>query len=105
MTMPYGSWPSPLSAADVSASPPRIDGARFVGDEIWWGESVPSQGGRVTVRSSSGREILPEPWNARSRVHEYGGGAWTADAEGTLYFVNAADQRVHRMLRGGAPSR
>jgi dipeptidyl aminopeptidase/acylaminoacyl peptidase len=103
MTMPYGSWPSPLSAEDVSQSAPRIDGARFVGDEIWWGESVPSQGGRVTVRSSSGAEILPEPWNARSRVHEYGGGAWTADAEGTLYFVNAADQRVHRMPRGGVP--
>src|SRR5690606_18424176 len=103
MTMPYGSWPSPLSADDVSQSAPRIDGARFVGDEIWWGESVPAQGGRVTVHSSSGAEILPEPWNARSRVHEYGGGAWTADAEGTLYFVNAADQRVHRMPRGGTP--
>ncbi|MDQ0615938.1 dipeptidyl aminopeptidase/acylaminoacyl peptidase [Microbacterium sp. W4I4] len=103
MSMPYGSWPSPLSAEDVSQSAPRIDGARFVGDEIWWGESVPSQGGRVTVRSSSGSEILPEPWNARSRVHEYGGGAWTADAEGTLFFVNAEDQRVHRMPRGGIP--
>lgn len=103
MTMPYGSWPSPLSAEDVSQSAPRIDGARFVGDEIWWGESVPSQGGRVTVRSSSGAEILPEPWNARSRVHEYGGGAWTADADGTLFFVNGDDQRVHRMPRGGVP--
>ncbi|MDT0158613.1 prolyl oligopeptidase family serine peptidase [Microbacterium sp. ARD32] len=103
MTAPYGSWPSPFSAADVSAAAPRIDGARFVGDEIWWGESVPSQGGRVTVRSSTDAEILPQPWNARSRVHEYGGGAWTADAEGTLYFVNAADQRVHRMPRGGVP--
>ncbi|MGQ7311394.1 prolyl oligopeptidase family serine peptidase [Microbacterium arabinogalactanolyticum] len=103
MTLPYGSWPSPFSAADVSASAPRIDGARFVGEEIWWGESVPSQGGRVTVRSSSGAEILPGLWNARSRVHEYGGGAWTADADGTLYFVNAVDQRVYRMPRGGVP--
>ncbi|WP_298862052.1 prolyl oligopeptidase family serine peptidase [uncultured Microbacterium sp.] len=103
MSTPYGSWPSPFSAADVSASAPRIDGARFVGDEIWWGESVPSEGGRVTVRSSSGREVLPAPWSARSRVHEYGGGAWTADAEGTLYFVDGASQRVLRMPRGGAP--
>lgn len=103
MTMPYGSWPSPLSAADVSQASPRIEGARFVGDEIWWGESVPSQGGRITVRSSSGAELLPEPWSARSRVHEYGGGSWTADAEGTLYFVNGPDQRVHRMPRGGVP--
>jgi dipeptidyl aminopeptidase/acylaminoacyl peptidase len=64
---------------------------------------VPAEGGRLTVRSSSGAEILPAPWSARSRVHEYGGGAWTADAEGTLFFVEAKDQRVHRMPRGGAP--
>ncbi|MFD5226894.1 prolyl oligopeptidase family serine peptidase [Microbacterium sp. NPDC058342] len=103
MIAPYGSWPSPLSAAEVSRAPARIDGACFVGEEIWWGESVPDQGGRVTVRSSTGAEILPEPWNARSRVHEYGGGAWTADAEGTLFFVNATDQRVHCMPRDGEP--
>ena len=100
---PYGSWSSPFSAASVAASSPRIDGARFVGSEIWWGESVPAQKGRVTVRSSSGAEILPSPWSARSRVHEYGGGAWTADEHGTLYFVDANDQRVHRLSVGGEP--
>jgi len=101
MSSPYGSWPSPFSAASVAASSPRIDGARFVGTEIWWGESVPAEKGRVTVRSSSGAEILPAPWNARSRVHEYGGGSWTADDRGTLYFVDAGDQRVRRLTRGG----
>ncbi|WP_217181401.1 prolyl oligopeptidase family serine peptidase [Streptomyces sp. AC495_CC817] len=103
MSSPFGSWPSPFTAASVAASAPRIDGARFVGDEIWWGESVPADGGRMTVRSSSGGEVLPAPWSARSRVHEYGGGAWTADADGTLYFVNAADQRIHRLSPGAAP--
>ncbi|MGB4137218.1 MAG: prolyl oligopeptidase family serine peptidase [Microbacterium sp.] len=103
MASPYGSWPSPFSAAALATATPRIDGARFVGTEIWWGESVPAEGGRMTVRSSSGAEILPAPWSARSRVHEYGGGAWTADADGTLFFVDAADQRVHRLPRGGAP--
>ncbi|MFJ3474870.1 S9 family peptidase [Microbacterium maritypicum] len=98
---PYGSWPSPFSAASVAASSPRIDGARFVGTEIWWGESVPSEKGRVTVRSSTGAEVLPAPWNARSRVHEYGGGAWTADDRGTLYFVDASDQRVRRLTPDG----
>jgi dipeptidyl aminopeptidase/acylaminoacyl peptidase len=103
MSSPFGTWPSPFTPERIAASSPRIDGAAFVGDEIWWGESVPSEGGRLTVRSSSGAEILPAPWSARSRVHEYGGGAWTADAEGTLFFVDAKDQRVHRMPRGGAP--
>jgi dipeptidyl aminopeptidase/acylaminoacyl peptidase len=97
MSSAYGSWSSPFSAASVAASSPRIDGARFAGAEIWWGESVPAEKGRVTVRSSSGAEILPAPWSARSRVHEYGGGAWTADAVGTLYFVDAGDQRVYRL--------
>lgn len=103
MSSPYGSWPSPFSAASVAASAPRIDGARFVGAEIWWGESVPSEGGRLTVRSSTGSEVLPAPWSARSRVHEYGGGAWTADADGTLYFVEAGDQRVYRLSPAGDP--
>lgn len=100
---PYGTWPSPFHAADIASSAPRIDGARFVGDEIWWGESVPTEGGRVSVRSSTGKVVLPAPWSARSRVHEYGGGAWAADADGVLYFVDAGDQRVYRMLPGEEP--
>src|SRR5690606_20919379 len=100
---PYGTWPSPFRAADIASATPRIDGARFVGEEIWWGESVPDEGGRFTVRSSTGEVLLPAPWSARSRVHEYGGGAWTADAEGTLFFVDARDQRVYRMRRGEQP--
>lgn len=103
MSSSYGSWPSAYSAASVAASAPRIDGARFVGDEIWWGESVPAEGGRVTVRSSCGAEILPAPWSARSRVHEYGGGAWTTDADGILFFVDAGDQRVYRLAPGAEP--
>jgi dipeptidyl aminopeptidase/acylaminoacyl peptidase len=103
MSSPYGSWPSPFSAASVAASSPRLDGARFVGEEIWWAESVPAEGGRLTVRSSLGHEVLPAPWSARSRVHDYGGGAWTADADGTLFFVQADDQRVYRLDRGDEP--
>lgn len=100
---PYGTWSSPFHAADIATSAPRIDGAKFVVDEIWWGESVPAEGGRVTVRSSSGEVVLPGPWSARSRVHEYGGGAWTADADGTLFFVGAKDQRVYRLQPGREP--
>ncbi|MEV8265876.1 prolyl oligopeptidase family serine peptidase [Microbacterium sp. NPDC077057] len=102
MSSPFGSWASPFTAAAVAGAAPRIDGTRFVGDEVWWAESVPAEGGRVTVRSSTGAEILPAPWSARSHVHEYGGGAWTVDGD-TLYFVSGADQRVHRMDRGAEP--
>lgn len=101
-TLPYGSWPSPLSAEAVSAASPRLDGARFVGDEIWWGETMPEEAGRGAVRRRSGGEIvdvLPAPWSARSRVHEYGGGSWTTTDDGALLFVEKTDQRVW-MLRG-----
>jgi dipeptidyl aminopeptidase/acylaminoacyl peptidase len=103
-TLAYGTWPSPLTAADVAGGSPRIEGARFVGDEIWWGESIAAEGGRggVRRRSIAGGEtsdVLPAPWSARSRVHEYGGGAWTV-ADGALVFVEKTDQRVW-MLRPG----
>lgn len=102
---PYGSWISPMSAADASAAAARFDGARYVGDEVWWGESLPDEGGRTTVRRTAEDgtviDILPAPWNARSRVHEYGGASWTATHDGRLFFVEKADQRVW-MLRPGA---
>ena len=103
---PHGSWISPLSAADASAAAARYDGARFVGREIWWGESLPEEGGRSSVRRSVDgviEDALPAPWSARSRVHEYGGGSWTADAAGRLYFVEKSDQRVWALHPGEEP--
>ena len=110
-TIPYGSWPSPLTAAEVSAAAPRIEGARFVGDDIWWGVTVPEEGGRTTVRRRAlhpapGAEpvdVLPAPWNARSRVHEYGGGAWTVTDEGQLVFVDKDAQRLWLISDGDGP--
>ncbi|MDQ7880138.1 prolyl oligopeptidase family serine peptidase [Microbacterium sp. QXD-8] len=106
--LPYGSWPSPIAAAEVSAASPRLEGARFVGGsgqpEVWWGESVAEEGGRSAVRrraaSGAAVDVLPAPWSARSRVHEYGGGSWTADDDGVLYFVEKADQRIWRLAPG-----
>ena len=105
--LPYGSWPSPLSAEAVSAASPRLEGAHFVGDEVWWGESVPEEAGRTVVRrrTASGEveDLIPAPWSARSRVHEYGGGAWTTVADDVLVFVETADQRVWRTTPGEKP--
>lgn len=106
-TRAYGSWPSPLSAAEVTAATPRIDGARFVGDDVWWGEGVAEEGGRTAVRRRGDDgaiiDVLPAPWNARSRVHEYGGGSWTATADGTLLFVEKTDQCVWALEPGAEP--
>ena len=105
-TLPYGSWPSPFTASWASKASPRVDGAAFVGDEIWWGQSVPEEAGRTTVRRRADagvEDILPAPWNAHSRVHEYGGGSWAADAGGTLCFVEKSDQRVWALRPGAKP--
>lgn len=105
--LPYGTWPSPLSAEAVSAASARLEGARFVGDEVWWGESVPEEGGRTAVRrmTASGEvlDVIRAPWSARSRVHEYGGGAWTTVEGEALVFVEKADQRVWRVAPGETP--
>ncbi|MFV0374212.1 S9 family peptidase [Microbacterium sp.] len=106
-TSPYGSWESPLTAAAASAGSLRLEGAAFVGDEIWWGEGIPAEGGRTAVRrrTAAGEidEVLPSPWSARSRVHEYGGGSWTASPDGRLFFVERSDQRVWLLAPGDAP--
>lgn len=104
---PYGSWPSPIAPGDVAGGTLRLDGARFVGDEVWWSEGIPTERGRTAIlRGGDGdpEVLLPAPWSARSRVHEYGGGAWTADSAGTGYFVEQSDQRVYRFSPGADPA-
>jgi dipeptidyl aminopeptidase/acylaminoacyl peptidase len=76
-----------------------------VGDEVWWGESVPAEAGRVAVKrrrvDGTVETVLPAPANARSAVHEYGGGAWTASDDGELFYVEKTDQRVYALRPGG----
>lgn len=105
-TTPYGSWTSPISAADLTTNGHPVSGPRWVGDEVWWLELRPQEDGRSAVRrrDASGAvvDVLPAPWNAASRVHEYGGGAWAADDRGVLVFVEFTDQRLY-VLEPGAP--
>ncbi|OZF37571.1 prolyl oligopeptidase family serine peptidase [Rhodococcus sp. 14-2483-1-2] len=102
----FGSWPSPITAADLSSAGHPVEGGCFVGSEIWWSELRPAEQGRTAVCRHVGGEVqpvLPAPFNARTRVHEYGGGAWTATADGDLVFAEFSDQRVYRLTPGGAP--
>jgi dipeptidyl aminopeptidase/acylaminoacyl peptidase len=98
--IPYGAWPSPLTAADVARGGVRPSAPRLVGDEVWWGEARPAEGGRSVVvrRDAAGQvsDLLPAGWSARSRVHEYGGVSWLPVA-GALVFVAWTDQRVYRL--------
>ena len=95
---PYGTWPSPISAAVVAAQGVRLGGVAVDGSDIYWIEGRPNEAGRnVLVRrlaDGTTADVLPAWVNVRSRVHEYGGGAY-AVARGTVYFSNFDDQRVY----------
>lgn len=102
---PYGTWTSPLSASDVAAAGRRLSGVSLDGDDVYWLEGRPDQGGRYTLvrRAPDGTvaDLNPPEINIRSRVHEYGGGAFVV-AAGTVYCVNFTDQRVYRIMDGEA---
>ena len=106
MSTPYGAWPSSLSAADVTAGTVRLSSPQFVGDEIWWTEGRPAEQGRNVVvrRRADGQveDVLPPPWNVRTRVHEYGGKAWIV-VDQALVFSHFDDQRLWRLVPGHTP--
>ncbi|MEU7057770.1 LpqB family beta-propeller domain-containing protein [Streptomyces sp. NPDC046197] len=108
--LPYGSWPSPIDAALAAAHDGRPEFVDFVGDEVWWTEPRPAEGGRralVRRRTDGTQEsVLSGQWNVRSRVIEYGGRPWTGvvrEGAPLVVFVNFADQRLYRYEPGGEP--
>lgn len=105
MTIGYGAWPSPLTAARVTAGALRLDQIQLDGNDVYWLEGRASEGGRnvIVKRSSQGPvDMTPAGFNVRTRVHEYGGAAYTVH-KGAIYFSNFSDQRVYRMTPGEAP--
>jgi dipeptidyl aminopeptidase/acylaminoacyl peptidase len=105
---PYGTWPSPISAAMVARASRSIRSPLADGNVVYWLESRPEEQGRsVVVRHDSAgipRDITPADFNVRTRVHEYGGGAYHV-VDGTVYFANFADQALYRQRPGSAPER
>ncbi|MGH9199758.1 MAG: hypothetical protein ACRD2A_00795, partial [Vicinamibacterales bacterium] len=103
---PYGTWLSPLTAARVTAGALRFDQIQLDGDDVYWAEGRASEGGRNVIvrRTPDGviSDITPAGFNVRSRIHEYGGAAYTVD-RGVVYFTNFADQRLYRQSIGGPP--
>jgi dipeptidyl aminopeptidase/acylaminoacyl peptidase len=105
---PYGSWRSPIAPTVVAAAGRRLASAKLAGDgAVWWGEGRPAEGGRVVLmRRPAGGEpeaVTAAGTNARTRVHEYGGGAWTLVADDLVLFVDFADQRLYRQRLGEEP--
>jgi dipeptidyl aminopeptidase/acylaminoacyl peptidase len=94
-----GSWPTPITSEVVVAQAVRLSDARADGEDLIWAEGRPAEAGRTTLvrRSPDGRttELLDRKANARTAVHEYGGGAWWV-RDGILWYADWADQRLYR---------
>lgn len=104
---PFGAWASPITADSIVGGTISLGGCALDGDAALWTEGRPAEGGRtVVVRldpDGAPADVTPAPFNARSRVHEYGGGAVLA-AGGDVFFVNFADQRLYRQTPGTPPA-
>ena len=103
---PYGSWKSPITSDLIVSSSVGLSQPTIAGQDIYWVEMRPSEGGRnVIVRldaSGAATDVNPPPFNARTCVHEYGGGDYVV-SDGVIYFSNFADQRLYKQILGGEP--
>ena len=103
---PYGAWRSPVTADAIVTGVIGLGQIQLDGDDIYWVESRPAEAGRnVVVRrrpDGAVEDLTPPGFNVRTRVHEYGGGAYRAH-QGIVWFTNFADQRVYRQDAGRAP--
>jgi dipeptidyl aminopeptidase/acylaminoacyl peptidase len=102
VTAPYGSWKSPITSDLIVKESVGLNQPRLDGDDTYWMEMRPSEKGRQVIvrRTSDGQtaDVNPSDFNARTRVHEYGGGDYVVH-EGTAYFSNFSDQQLYRQTR------
>lgn len=103
---PYGAWKSPISSDTIVAGVVGLSSLTLDGDDVYWIEGRPAEGGRYAIarysRDGQVSDVTPSPFNVRTRVHEYGGGAYIV-SEGVVYFSNFKDQRLYRQTIGEQP--
>src|SRR5436190_17082209 len=98
---PYGAWASPITATGIARGSVTLAEPTLAGGRIWWIEGRPREGGRQVIVSAAldggdRRDEIPAGASARTRVHEYGGGAYAVGADGELWYSNDADDRTVR---------
>jgi dipeptidyl aminopeptidase/acylaminoacyl peptidase len=97
----YGSWASPFGIELLTAGVVGLGEIRARDGVTWWLEGRPDEGGRqVLVRrdaDGSVRRLTPEGFNARDRVHEYGGASYGIAGD-TVIVSEFATGRLHRIV-------
>ena len=105
-TAEYGFWKSPIRSDLIVAETISLGQIALSGNDVYWSEGRPSEGGRSVIvcrrPDGSTHDVNPAPFNARTRVHEYGGGAFLVDGS-TVHFSNFKDQRLFRAKADETP--
>ena len=104
---PYGSWKSPITADLIVRGSVGLSQPAISADSVYWIELRPTERGRnvIVQRDRDGvcRDLNAEPFNARTRAHEYGGGDYTV-VDSTIYFSNFVDQKLYRQIANAEPT-
>lgn len=102
--LPFGTWPSFLSAADIGSGRLRFGDLVLTDQAVFWSESVPEEKGRMTIMRRDHRgeteTMLAAPFSVGSRVHEYGGGAFAVFGA-DIFFSNKTDNAIYRRRSDG----
>ncbi len=105
-TKSYGSWKSPITSDLIISGIIGLGQIALDGDDLYWVETRPTEKGRCTIvkrePAGSTSDVTPMPFNARTLVHEYGGGSFVL-SQGTVFFSNFTDQRLYRQEVNAAP--
>ena len=101
-----GEWHSPISAEMLSGGSVRLGDIAIENETVYWIESCPTEQGRNSIfRKKPGetpKNLLDTPFNVRSRVHEYGGGAMLI-TPGGIFFSNDGDRQIYSFQPGDSP--
>lgn len=102
----FGHWQSPISAAQVASGMVRVMELYADNDNVYWSELRPANQGRSTIvkRSTDGStiDITPPDFDVRTRVHEYGSGAFTVNND-IVYASKGSDARIYEIIPGKEP--
>lgn len=103
---PYGSWASPITSDLIVRESVGLGMVKTDNRDVYWIELRPSEGGRQAIvrRTPNGEnvDVTPREFNARTRVHEYGGGDYVVH-DGVVYFANFTDQQLYRQSGESPP--
>jgi dipeptidyl aminopeptidase/acylaminoacyl peptidase len=103
---PFGTWTSPFTVEAVIGSSVSLSSVSADGSDIFWLEGRPEENGRTVLvrRAPDGTvgDVVPPPFDVRTQVHEYGGGAYAVD-RGRVVFSHKLDGSVWTIAPGGTP--